>query len=154
MQIWMILWKKAIKRGLLLPRFLLTSEQLGLMTFLVKASLERLYPREQAKPQNKTVSNCHTFDWFEVKTMVLNAWFSSQFYRNVNIQCLLSLTVDKLNFQFLSLVGFSSTWQGSGHPTPTSRQPGRSPAVLNIPPASWAENPSSGGTKHHDPGKR
>ena len=64
----MILWKKAIKRGLLLPRFLLTSEQLGLMTFLVKASLERLLSqRDKLKPQNKTIPNCQCLIGLKLK---------------------------------------------------------------------------------------
>lgn len=78
MQIWIILWKRTIKRGLLLPQFLLTSEQLGMTTLLVKASLERLlFHEDKLTAQNKTIqtANVPVLEW-GIKCLIF-----TQFYR-------------------------------------------------------------------------
>lgn len=59
------------------------------------------------------------FDGFEVAMTILDAWFSLCFRekkKDTAFRC--SLTADKLKL-VLFVVGVSSTWQVSGHPTPS-----------------------------------
>lgn len=60
------------------------------------------------------------FDWFEVKTVVLNAWFSHSYTEKIHS---FSLPFDCWQTEppVLSVVGISSTRQGSGHPSPHLR---------------------------------
>lgn len=68
MLIWMILWMRAFKGGLLLPWFRLPNEQLGMMTFLVKASLERvLLHGDKLKAQNKAIQDCQCLTGLKLK---------------------------------------------------------------------------------------
>lgn len=87
MQIWMILWKRSIKTGLLLPRFLLTNEQLRLMTFLVKASLERLLSHgDKLQPQNKTIPNCQYLMGLMLKRWYYMPGFLTALEKKIYIQ--------------------------------------------------------------------
>lgn len=139
--------EEGYQKGPLLPRFLLTSEQLGLMTFLVKASLERLLSqRDKLKPQNKNNDpTANVWFWFEVKTMVLNAWFSHSFIEKIH-SVPLPFDCWQTELSILSLVSPPGRVQDIQPPTSKARS--EVSCRLNIPPASWAENPSSGGTKH------